>query len=144
MELQKDNKRVITFGTFDLLHIGHLYMLERAKSLGSYLAVGVSSDELNEHKKGRRPIYSLEERIRLIRALKCVDSVFVEHSLEEKADYCKDFDIFVIGDDWEGKFDHIRTSRLDVMYLSRTTGISTTDIIRRIKEGENDDNRLSF
>jgi len=125
--------RIVTFGTFDLFHIGHLKMLERAKTLGDYLAVGVSSDDLNIRKKNRLPIYPLKDRLEIIMALKCVDEVFIEHSLEEKSKYCEGFDIFVIGDDWEGKFDHIKTEKLDVIYLSRTPEISTTKLINKIK-----------
>ena len=125
--------RIVTFGTFDLFHIGHLKMLERAKNLGDFLAVGVSSDELNVQKKNRVPVYSLEERIAIIKALKCVDEVFIEHSLEEKSKYCEGFDVFVIGNDWEGKFDHIKTEKLDVIYMPRTPEISTTDLIRKIR-----------
>jgi len=125
--------RVVTFGTYDMFHIGHLNMLERAKALGTYLAVGVSSDDLNIKKKGRMPIYSLKERIAILRALRCVDEVFIEHSLEEKPKYCEGFDIFVIGDDWKGKFDYIKTSKLKVLYLPRTPEISTTELIEKIK-----------
>jgi glycerol-3-phosphate cytidylyltransferase len=125
--------RVITFGTYDLFHVGHLNMLKRAKALGTYLAVGVSSDELNIEKKERTPIYPLKERLAILRALKCVDEVFVEESLEKKAEYCKSYDIFVIGDDWRGKFDHIKTDSLDVIYLPRTPEISTTEIINKVK-----------
>jgi glycerol-3-phosphate cytidylyltransferase len=125
--------RVITFGTYDLFHVGHLNMLKRAKALGTYLAVGVSSDELNIEKKERTPIYPLKQRLAILRALKCVDEVFVEESLEKKAEYCKSYDIFVIGDDWRGKFDHIKTDSLDVIYLPRTPEISTTEIINKVK-----------
>ena len=125
--------RVITFGTYDLFHVGHLNMLKKAKALGTYLAVGVSSDELNVEKKGRVPIYPLEQRLAILRELKCVDEVFIEESLEKKAEYCKGYDIFVIGDDWKGKFDHVKTDRLDVIYLPRTPKISTTALIHKIK-----------
>ena len=115
-------------------HIDHLNMLKRAKALGTYLAVGVSSDELNIEKKERTPIYPLKQRLAILRALKCVDEVFVEESLEKKAEYCKSYDdIFVIGDDWRGKFDHIKTDSLDVIYLPHTPEISTTEIINKIK-----------
>lgn len=122
--------RIITFGTFDVFHIGHIRILERARSLGTHLTVGVSSDNLNFSKKSRYPIYSQEDRAYIVSALKCVDSVFFEESLELKAEYIKKYnaDILVMGDDWEGKFDHYR-SLCDVIYLPRTPSISTTQII---------------
>ena len=79
-------KRIITFGTFDVLHIGHVNILQRARALGDHLIVGVSSDELNQSKKGRRPIYPLDHRMAILQALRGVDEVFVEESLEKKAE----------------------------------------------------------
>lgn len=100
--------RVITFGTFDVFHIGHVNILERAKELGTYLIVGVSSDLLNINKKGRPPIYSQKDRMKIVGSLHCVDEVFLEESLELKGEYIKKYnaDILVMGNDWEGKFDH--------------------------------------
>ena len=100
-------KKVITFGTFDVFHIGHVSILERAKSYGDYLIVGVSSDDLNLSKKGRKPIYSEKDRKKIIKSLSCVDEVFSETSLELKRQYINDFnaDILIMGDDWKGKFD---------------------------------------
>ena len=100
--------RVITFGTFDIFHVGHVRILERAKAMGDTLIVGVSSDALNQSKKGRLPVYSQAERVKIISALKCVDEVFIEESLELKGEYIKQHnaDILVMGDDWQGKFDH--------------------------------------
>ncbi len=117
-------KRIITFGTFDLFHIGHLRILERAKQEGEYLIVGVSSDELN-NKKGKKAVFPLSERIEIIQSLKCVDEVFVEESLELKDEYIKLYkaDILVMGDDWKGKFDWVSC---EVKYLDRTPNISTT------------------
>ncbi len=117
-------KRIITFGTYDLFHIGHLRILERAKKEGDYLIVGISSDELNE-KKGKKAVFPLSERVEIIKALKCVDEVFIEESLELKDEYIKNFnaDLLVMGDDWKGKFDWVSC---DVMYLDRTPNISTT------------------
>lgn len=127
-------KRVITFGTFDVFHIGHLRILERARELGDHLVVGVSTDALNFSKKGRNPIYPEDERITLIRALRCVDEAFYEESLEAKADYIRHFraDILVMGDDWAGRFDELK-AYCDVVYLPRTPSISTTALIERIR-----------
>lgn len=127
-------KRIITFGTFDLFHIGHKRMLERAARYGDYLIVGVSSDELNISKKNRKPVYSTQERLEIISSIKSVDEVFVEESLEKKREYIHKYNanVMIIGDDWEGKFDHL-SDICDVIYLPRTPSISTTEIIEKIK-----------
>jgi len=128
------HKRVITFGTFDVFHVGHVNILERARRMGDYLIVGVSSDELNMSKKGRYPIYSQQDRIHILKALACVDEVFVEKSLELKREYIleHDADILVMGDDWQGKFDHVKDI-CEVEYLPRTPSVSTTEIIEVVK-----------
>ena len=129
-------KRGITFGTFDVFHYGHLRILERARELCDRLTVGVSSDELNFSKKGRNPYYSFEERARIVGALKCVDEVFKEESLERKAEYIRQCraDILVMGDDWTGKFDWvIPLTGCEIVYLPRTPVISTTALIERIR-----------
>jgi glycerol-3-phosphate cytidylyltransferase len=127
-------KRVITFGTFDIFHVGHINILERAKALGDYLIVGISSDALNLQKKGRVPVYSEEDRVKIISALRCVDEVFIEHSLALKGEYIKEHhgDLLVMGDDWEGKFDEFKTL-CNVQYLTRTPSISTTEIIEVVR-----------
>ncbi|WP_337236389.1 adenylyltransferase/cytidyltransferase family protein [Proteus faecis] len=127
--------KVITFGTFDVFHIGHIRILERARKLGDYLIVGVSSDELNFRKKNRYPIYNQNDRLDIISSLKYVDEVFIENSLELKGQYIKSFnaDILVMGNDWEGKFDQFK-ELCDVIYLPRTPSISTTEIIEIAKE----------
>lgn len=119
-------KRVITFGTFDMLHEGHLNILRRAKEFGDYLIVGVSSDELNEQ-KNKRCIMPLEQRLSIVRNLSLVDEVFVEESLERKNEYITNncAHLLVMGDDWAGKFDWVDC---ETIYLSRTQGISTTEI----------------
>lgn len=124
-------KTVITFGTFDLFHIGHLNILEKAKHLGNRLVVGVSSDALNIQKKNRLPLIHQTDRMRMLGALSCVDAVFLEESLELKANYVQEHgaDILVMGDDWEGKFDDMPCT---VVYLPRTPSISTTELIERI------------
>lgn len=127
--------RVLTFGTFDLFHIGHVNVLMRAATLGDHLTVGVSSDALNFSKKGRYPVYREEHRVAIVESLACVDGVFVEHSLELKGEYIKEHraDVLVMGDDWAGKFDHYR-ELCEVIYLPRTAEVSTTDIIQSIRE----------
>jgi glycerol-3-phosphate cytidylyltransferase len=126
-------KKVITFGTFDVFHVGHVNVLERAKAFGARLIVGVSSDQLNYSKKSRFPVFSEKERMRIISSLHCVDEVFLEESLELKGDYIKNFDadVLIMGDDWKGKFDHYK-DLCEVIYLPRTEGVSTSDIINGI------------
>jgi glycerol-3-phosphate cytidylyltransferase len=124
---------VITFGTFDVLHVGHLRILQRSRALGDRLVVGVSSDALNFSKKERYPVFSQGERCELVANLKCVDEVFVEESLELKREYVMQFgaDVLVMGDDWKGKFDFL-SDICQVKYLERTPSISTTAVIEHI------------
>ena len=126
-------RTVITFGTFDVFHVGHLRVIERAAAFGDRLVVGVSADELNLRKKGRLPVFSQAERLEIVAALKSVDQVFVEESLELKRDYILEHgaDILVMGDDWAGKFDEFGDI-CKVHYLTRTPAISTTAIIEKI------------
>ena len=126
--------RVITFGTFDVFHIGHLRILERARSFGDHLIVGVSTDQMNYDKKDRYPVYSQDERTEIIRSLRCVDAVFLEESLALKRQYLVDHeaDILVMGDDWAGKFDEFRDI-CEVRYLPRTPSVSTTAVIEKIR-----------
>lgn len=126
---------VITFGTFDLFHIGHLRILQRAAKLGDRLVVGVSSDALNMRKKQRSPVYNEKSRMQIVAALKCVDHVFLEESLEEKGDYIKHHgaDVLVMGDDWVRRFDEFENI-CKVFYLERTPSVSTTAIIEQIKD----------
>jgi glycerol-3-phosphate cytidylyltransferase len=126
--------RVITFGTYDVLHVGHLRLLARARSLGDFLIVGISTDELNLSKKSRRPVYSLAERIEIVSALRMVDTVFAEESLERKRDYLLEHraDVLVMGDDWQGRFDQFNDV-CRVVYLPRTPAVSTTETIERIR-----------
>jgi choline-phosphate cytidylyltransferase len=129
--------RVVTFGTFDVFHAGHLRLLERAAALGDELLVGISSDELNVSKKGRAPVYALADRLAIVRALRCVDGVFVEHSLDAKRDYLVEHgaDVLVMGDDWAGRFDELADT-CRVVYLPRTPSVSTTAIIEQIRSGD--------
>lgn len=126
--------RVITFGTFDVLHIGHVRMLQRARALGDHLIVGVSTDALNFSKKQKRPVYSQFDRLEIVKSIRGVDEVFLEHSLEEKGDYIQKYkaDILVMGNDWEGRFDHW-SHLCEVVYLPRTEGISTTELLAEIR-----------
>ena len=127
------SRTVITFGTFEVLHVGHLRILRRASAYGDRLVVGVSSDALNISKKGRPPVFSQAERIELISALEMVDEVFVEESIELKRDYIVGHgaDVLVMGDDWEGRFDEFRDV-CEVVYLPRTPSVSTTAVIEHI------------
>ena len=122
-------KRVITYGTFDLLHFGHINLLRRAKALGDYLIVVLSTDEFNWNEKQKKCYFSYEERKSLLEAIRYVDLVIPEESWEQKISDVKEFkvDTFVIGDDWEGKFDFLK-EYCDVVYLPRTQEISTTQI----------------
>ncbi|WP_042150732.1 MULTISPECIES: adenylyltransferase/cytidyltransferase family protein [unclassified Pseudoalteromonas] len=127
--------RVITFGTFDLFHVGHLNILKRAAALGDTLIVGISTDALNYSKKQRYPICPQNSRSEIIDALKCVSEVFYEDSLELKRQYIIDYkaEILVMGDDWKGKFDEFKDI-CEVIYLPRTPSISTTELIEIVKE----------
>ena len=126
--------RVVTFGTFDLLHVGHVNILRRAKALGDHLVVGISSDELNFRKKRLYPAYSLQDRIDIVSAVRWVDEVFVEHALEEKRAYLLEHraDVLVMGDDWAGRFDEF-SDICRVVYLPRTEGISTTEVKAQLR-----------
>ncbi len=128
-------KRVITFGTFDVFHIGHVHLLRRARELGEHLSVGISSDQLNRDKKGRAPVYPLSSRREIIASLRFVDHVFTEDSLALKRQYILEnkADVLVMGDDWQGKFDQF-SDICEVVYLPRTPSISTTEIIEVIRD----------
>lgn len=121
-------KRVITYGTYDLLHWGHIRLLKRAKELGDYLIVVLSSDEFNAI-KGKKAYHSYEERKMMLEAIRYVDLVVPEFKWEQKRDDILKYqaDIFVMGDDWQGKFDDLKDI-CEVVYLPRTEGISTTKI----------------
>ena len=129
--------KIITFGTFDVFHVGHVNILERAAALGDELIVGVSSDALNVRKKGRAPVYAQADRMNIIAALKCVSDVFLEQSLELKRHYIEthNADMLVMGDDWQGKFDDLKEV-CEVVYLPRTPSISTTEIIEVVRQPE--------
>lgn len=132
-EPARARRTVLTFGTFDVFHVGHLRVIERAAALGDRLVVGVSADALNLRKKGREPVFSQGERLEIVAALKAVDEVFVEESLELKRAYLLHHraDVLVMGDDWAGRFDEFRDI-CEVVYLPRTPAISTTALIEKI------------
>lgn len=119
-------KRILTYGTFDVLHIGHLNLLQRARALGDHLTVGLSTDEFNAL-KNKKALLSYEERKAILSMLRCVDFVIPETSWEQKTRDIRDhqIDIFVMGSDWEGKFDELQ-KLCEVVYLPRTEGISST------------------
>lgn len=127
-------KRIITFGTFDVLHIGHIRILLRARMLGEHLTVGISTDALNWSKKQKKPVYSQFDRLEIVQAIAGVDQVFFEHSLEEKRNYILEHkaDVLVMGDDWAGRFDEFKDI-CEVVYLPRTEGISTTQLLQEIR-----------
>ena len=119
-------KKVITYGTFDLFHIGHLNLLRRAKELGDYLIVAVSTI----------CAISDTDRMEIVRAIRYVDEVIPEDSWDQKVKDCKKYgiDVFVMGDDWKGKFDFLKDEGVEVVYLPRTEGISSTKIKHDLKE----------
>ena len=120
--------RVITYGTYDLLHWGHIRLLKRAKDLGDYLVVALSTDEFNEL-KGKKAYHSYEERKMMLESIRYVDLVIPEENWEQKSRDVEllEIDKFVIGDDWTGEFDFLE-EQCEVIYMSRTEGISTTKI----------------
>lgn len=126
-------KKVLTYGTFDLFHIGHLNILKRARELGDYLVVAVSSDSFNAI-KGKKCAIPDHERMAIVEAIKYVDKVIPENDWDQKISDVQDndIDIFVMGDDWEGKFDFLK-EYCEVVYLPRTDGISTTQIKKELK-----------
>jgi len=123
-------KKVITYGTFDLLHYGHINLLKRAKSLGDYLIVGLSTNEFNNKEKNKDCYFDYDNRKSLLDAVKYVDLVIPEETWEQKVSDIQKYnvDVFVIGDDWKGKFDYLEDIGIEVVYLSRTKEISTTKI----------------
>ncbi len=121
-------KTIITYGTFDMFHIGHLKLLQRQKELGDKLIVAVSTDEFNEE-KNKKTLIPYDQRVEIIKNIKCVDEVIAEKSWDQKINDIEKYnvDIFSIGDDWTGEFDFLR-EYCEVVYLSRTKNISTTKL----------------
>ena len=131
--------RVITYGTYDLFHVGHLRLLQRAKALageGGKLIVGISTDRFNWEEKHKRSAIPYEQRAEIVAALKCVDEVIPEDDWDMKRDIIeKKIDIFCMGSDWEGKFDFLKEV-CTVVYFPRTEGISSTELKAEIKDGK--------
>lgn len=123
-------KTVLTYGTFDLFHIGHLNLLRRLRELGDRLVVGVSTDQFNLL-KSKRPVIPFSNRIEIVRSIKYVDVAFAEERWDQKRDDIRTYraNVFGIGDDWKGKFDDL-SDQVEVVYLPRTEGISTTEMKR--------------
>ncbi len=128
-----NHKTIITYGTFDLFHIGHLRLLQRLQKLGSRLIVAVSTDRFNLQ-KGKKTIIPYEQRAEIVANIKGVDLVIPETSWDQKIEDIKKYnvDIFAIGDDWEGKFDFLK-EYCEVLYLKRTNGISSTQLKKTLK-----------
>lgn len=126
-------KIVITFGTFDVFHVGHVNILQKASALGDALIVGISTDKMNYSKKKRYPIYNENDRMKIVNGLRYVNLCFFEESLEQKREYIERYnaDVLVMGDDWKGKFDEFGDI-CEVVYLERTPSVSTTEIIEVI------------
>lgn len=123
-------RRVITYGTFDLLHYGHINLLRRAKELGDYLIVALSTDEFNWNEKHKKTYFSFEQRKELLESIRFVDLVIPETEWKQKRSDIHEYhiDVFVMGDDWRGKFDFLKEEGAEVVYLSRTPEISSTKI----------------
>lgn len=128
-------RRILTYGTYDLLHYGHINLLRRAKDLGDYLIVGISTDKFN-NLKGKKSYFSYEKRKYMLKSVKYVDEVIEENDWEQKIHDIKKYniDVLVMGDDWIGKFDYLK-EYCEVIYLPRTSDISTTQIKQTLKEG---------
>lgn len=129
-----DMKKIITYGTFDLLHYGHVRLLKRARELGDYLIVGLSTDEFNQLQKHKESYNTYEERKYILEAIRYVDEVIPEKDWQQKTNDVKKYgiDTFVMGNDWQGKFDFLKPY-CKVVYLPRTPGISTTKIKNDLK-----------
>ncbi|MBQ6421759.1 MAG: glycerol-3-phosphate cytidylyltransferase [Clostridia bacterium] len=129
-------KRVITYGTFDLLHYGHIRLLQRARQLGDYLVVALSTDRFNNEEKHKHCYFPYEQRKALLEAIRYVDLVIPEDSWEQKRADIREYhiDTFVMGDDWRGKFDYLREEGCEVVYLPRTPEISTSEIKQDLHE----------
>jgi len=127
---------VLTYGTFDLFHVGHLNLLRRAKSLGDYLIVGISTDKFNSG-KGKKTIIDFKDRMEIVKSVRYVDETFAESSWKQKISDIRRYkvDTFVIGDDWKGKFDYLK-ELCEVVYLPRTMGVSSSGLKGLLKQSK--------
>ena len=134
-------KRVITYGTFDLLHYGHINLLRRAKEQGDYLIVALSSDEFNWNEKHKKTYFTYEQRKQLLEAIGYVDLVIPEENWVQKKSDMHEYhvDVFVMGDDWTGKFDFLKDEGVEVVYLPRTPEISSTQIKNDLNKNDSTD-----
>ena len=139
-------RRVITYGTYDLLHYGHINLLRRAKALGDYLIVALSTDEFNWNMKQKKCYFPYDQRKQLLEAVRYVDLVIPEESWEQKREdvHTYDVDVFVIGDDWEGEFDFLKEEGVEVVYLPRTPEISSTMIKSDLGNAEDATNQTNM
>ncbi|WP_405076665.1 glycerol-3-phosphate cytidylyltransferase [Ligilactobacillus acidipiscis] len=133
-------KRVLTYGTFDLMHYGHINLLKRAKDLGDYLVVAISTDEFNWNEKQKKTYFPYEQRKQLVESVRYVDLVIPEENWDQKVTDVHKYkiDTFVMGDDWEGKFDFLKDEGVEVIYLPRTPEISTTKIKSNLYQNGNE------
>lgn len=131
--VENNQKTIITYGTFDMFHIGHLNLLRRLKVRASKLIVAVSTDEFNKE-KGKKTLIPYEQRVEIVSSIKYVDVVIPEYSWDQKTSDIKNYsvDVFAIGDDWRGKFDFLK-DYCEVEYLTRTSNISTTELKRSLR-----------
>lgn len=140
-------KRVITYGTFDLLHYGHINLLRRAKALGDYLIVALSTDEFNWNSKKKKTYFPYEQRKQLLESIRYVDLVIPEEDWNQKKNDMHEYhiDTFVMGDDWKGKFDFLKEEGVDVVYLPRTPEISSSKIKKDLYDANEvtDESKLS-
>lgn len=133
-------KRVITYGTYDLLHYGHINLLRRAKSLGDYLIVVLSSDEFNWNEKHKKTYFTYEQRKQLLESIRYVDLVIPETNWQQKRSDMHEYhiDTFVMGDDWKGKFDFLKDEGVEVVYLPRTPEISSSQMKKDLHDADGD------
>ena len=128
-------KKVITYGTFDLLHYGHIELLRRARALGDYLIVALSTDEFNWNEKRKRSYFPYDKRKMMLKAIRYVDEVIPEETWEQKKTDVEKYgvDVFVMGDDWQGKFDFLK-DKCEVVYLPRTPEVSSSAIEKGLEK----------
>jgi len=130
-------KRILTYGTFDILHYAHLWYLKKAKEMGDYLIVGISNDEFNENKKNKKAHYPYEIRKEMVEAIKYVDETFEQKSFEQKKDDILKYniDVLVSSEDWKGKYDYLK-EYCEVVYLEKISDVSSTDLRTSLKDSK--------